>query len=160
MGDGFGIRFSKASGTSFSNTILSLAALRTLDDKPLIVCIVRPNRLDFMLANATFVKKISHSSMQLSVSKVRGSFNGGDVIKEYGGLANQPENFEQLFAMHAAFRWEENLERIVEATSGIVSRGERFQPTEVEREVILLAPERTSEAPSACSRRGPTARPA
>jgi hypothetical protein len=37
---------------------------------------VRPKDVEFLLANATFLKKISHSSHQLRIDNVKGSFSG------------------------------------------------------------------------------------
>jgi hypothetical protein len=146
IGRGYSIRFSAASTGSFSNTVLSLGALQTVDRLPLVICIVRLRRVEFVLANSTFLRKISHSSQTLRIDNVRGSFNGSDIVSEYGGLANQPRNFVELFAMHTVFSWEENLERLVEATTAIVGRNTRFSPTKAQRETILLAPDRASSA--------------
>lgn len=144
--DGFAIRFSEASAGAFSNTVLSLSALKKHDARPFVVAIVRPSRVDFMLANATFLRKISHSSQLLRVDRVRGSFNGTDILAEYEGMQNKPKNFDRLFALHKAFSWEENLERLVAATSGVVARSKRFKPTEAEIDVILAAPTRFASA--------------
>jgi len=40
------------------------------------------------MANTTFLKKISHSSHQLRVDNVRGSFLGHDIMREYEGIEN------------------------------------------------------------------------
>lgn len=120
VGRDFAIRFSHASGASFSNVVLSLSALRPFDDRPFVVCVVRPSSVEFLLANATFLKKISHSSHQLRVDNVRGSFLGHDIVRRYGSLENQPENFSALFAAHRERTWEENLKRLVSATDEIV----------------------------------------
>lgn len=146
VGPGFSIRFSEAKTGSFSNTVLSLSALQSVDDQPMVVCVVRPNGVEFMLANATFLRKVSHSSHRLRVDNVKGSFNGTDIATDYGGVDNRPENFEQLFGMHAAFTWAENLERLVEATNAIVGRDNRFRPTEAQRAVVLAAGDRAATA--------------
>ncbi len=113
---------------------------------PAIVCVVRPSRVDFLLANSTFLKKISHSSHALRIDNIKGSFNGTDIMTEYAGIANRPENFDRLFEMHTAFAWAENLERLVEATNQIVGRDGRFQSTPAQRATILEAPERALAA--------------
>jgi len=125
----FAIRFSIAKGSSFSNTVLSLSALAAYDKAPFIVCIVKPKDVEFLLANPTFLKKISHSSHQLRVDNVKGSFLGHDILREFNGLKNIPENFDKLFAVHGEFTWDENLARIVEATTAIVPTGSRFTPS-------------------------------
>ena len=134
------VRFSTSDGDSFSNTILSLSALKKYDSHPFVVCLVRPTTVEFFLANSTFLKKISHSSQRLRVDKLRGSFNGSDILRNYGDTPNAPENFEKLFTMHCAFTWEENVERLVEATNAIAGIGQKFAPTPTQRESILNAP--------------------
>ncbi|MFG3493931.1 hypothetical protein [Streptomyces sp. NPDC047886] len=144
VGDGYGVRFSEARTGSFSNTVLSLSALRSHDARPFVVVVVRDTGLEFLLANSTFLKKASHSSHRLTVDNVRGSFNGGDILREYQGLRNSPENFDALFASHAAFTWEENLERLVGATNDVAGRDLRFRPTEEQTAQILRGPERAA----------------
>lgn len=135
----FAIRFSTASSASFSNVVLSLSALMLYDKRPFVVCIVRPAGVDFLLANASFLRKISHSSHQLRVDNVKGSFLGHDIMRDFDGLRNAPENFEELFARHAAFTWDENLLRLTEATTAIVPTGARFTPSASQVKAILSA---------------------
>ena len=141
----FVMRFSEANTSSFSNTVLSLSALEKVDDRPVIICIVRPDSIQFLLANSTFLKKISHSSQQLRIDNIRGSFNGSDIVRTFAGLANAPENFEELFAAHQQFSWEDNVTRLAESTSSIVPTGRRFEPTLQQRDIILQAPARALE---------------
>jgi hypothetical protein len=61
-------------------------------------------------------------------------------------LVNQPGNFEALYETHMTFGWDENLERIVAATSAIAGTGKPFTPTAAQREALLLAPEKSREA--------------
>lgn len=136
----FAIRFSAARGPSFSNTVLSLSALAAYDNKPFIICIVRPRDVEFLLANATFLKKISHSSHQLRIDNVRGSFLGHDIIRDFEGIKNCPDNFEKLFSLHGEFAWSENLTRLVEATSAIVPTGARFSPSVTQIANVIAAP--------------------
>jgi len=135
------VRFSEASGTSFSNVVLSLSALKKYDHLPFIVVVVRPNSTEFLIANSTFLKKISHSSKQLRVDNVKGSFLGHDIIREIRGFENKPENFASLFALHSDTTWDENLSRLVEATASIIPTGKRFEPTPEQMEAILKSPE-------------------
>lgn len=111
--DGFAMRFSEANAGAFSNTVLSLPALKRHDAQPFVVAIVRPLRVEFMLANSSFLKKISHSSQSLRVDNVTGSFNGSDIFAEFEGISNTPENFGRLFARHKSIAWRENLERLI-----------------------------------------------
>lgn len=122
----FAIRFCKANSPSFSNTVLSLSTLQKYDNRPFIVCVCTPTANHLLIANSSFLKKISHSSQDLRVDNIRGSFNGSDIIREIDGIANSPKNFDVLFAMHQNITFEENLVRLVEATNNIVPTGKRF----------------------------------
>lgn len=127
--DWFAIRFCKAASRHFSDTVLALSVLRGYDDRPFLVCLVTPTQNYLMLANTTFLKKISHSSQELRRNNIKGSFNGSDIIREWEGIENIPENFEFLFHSHENYTFEENLDRLVEATNQIVPTGARFMPT-------------------------------
>lgn len=146
VGDGYAMRFSEARTGAFSNTVLSLSALQMHDSRPFVVVVVRERTVDFLLANATFLRKISHSSLQLRQDNIKGSFNGTDIMVEYEGISNRPENFDELFALHGAFTWEENVSRLVEATNAIIGRDSRFRPSDAQREVLMAAPERAAAA--------------
>lgn len=139
VGRDFAIRFSHASGSSFSNVVLSLSALKPFDDRPFVVCVARPSSVEFLLANTTFLKKISHSSHQLRVDNVRGSFLGHDILRRHGELENSYENFELLFASHRERTWEENLKRLVGATDEIVPTLARMEIGSAQERVILNA---------------------
>lgn len=141
VGRDFAIRFSTANTSSFSNVVLSLSALRQYDDKPFIVCVVRPSSMELLLANSTFLKKVSHSSHQLSKLNIKGSFLGHDIIRIFDGLVNEPKNFDELFKRHQDIGWELNLERLVEQTAGITPTGTQFLIGPREETIILRAPE-------------------
>ena len=143
--DTFAIRFCSAKGKtdSVSNTVMKFAYCKEYDSIPLIVCVVGPTQTFMRLANATFIKKVSHSSLKLRVDNIRGNLNYPDIMKEYNGLENAPENFEQLFQMHSQIGFDNNLERIVEATKGISPTGKKFTPTPEQKQIILEAPQRT-----------------
>jgi len=140
-GHHFSVRFSTASGASFSNVVISLSALRKYDHLPFVICIVRPTGIQLLLANSTLLKKVSHSSHQLRNDNVKGSILGHDIMRTYDDLANVPEFFEQLFLLHREFSWEENLARLVEATNAIAATGVRFEPDDGEIKHILAAAE-------------------
>ncbi len=146
VGNGFAIRFSEANTGSFSNVVLSLSALQKYDANPMVICVVRPDRLDFRLANATFLKKISQTSHNLRVDNIRGSFLGNNIMDEYEGIPNRPDHFDELMAVHAEFAWEENVERLVEATNAIVARSTRFVANGDDLSIILDAPIRAAAA--------------
>lgn len=128
----FAVRFSysKSTSDSFSNTVLSLSALEKYDKIPFFVVLVRQSADNLiLLANTTFLKKISHSSHELSMTNIKGSFNGSDIMREYGDKQNVPCDFDYLFAIHQGLEWEDNLMRLVDATSNIKSSSQKFIPT-------------------------------
>ena len=135
-GEWFAIRFCKAASVNFSNTVLSLSALHRYDSMPFFVCLVTPIRNFLMLANTTFLRKISHSSQELRRDNIKGSFNGSDIMRSFEGVVNAPENFEFLFTSHENYTFEENLDRLVESTNNISPIGRRFSPTESQIERI------------------------
>lgn len=135
-GNWFAIRFCKATTSSFSNTVISLSALHRYDDLPFLVCVVTPDRNYLMLANTTFLRKISHSSQKLRRDNIKGSFNGSDIMRSFEGVVNEPRNFEFLFTSHKNYSFAENLERLVEATNNISPTGRKFVPTEAQIKCI------------------------
>ena len=129
--DYFAVRFSysKSQSSSFSNTVLSLSALEKYDKIPFFVVLVRQCADNLiLLANSTFLKKVSHSSQELSMTNIKGSFNGSDIMRDIDGRANAPDNFDYLFAIHQGLDWADNLSRLVDATSHIKSSTERYVP--------------------------------
>jgi hypothetical protein len=138
----FAIRFSSANSSSFSNTVLSLSNLKKVDDRPFIVCLVTPTINFCFLANTSFLKKISHSSQQLRANNIKGSFNGSDIVRDFEGIANNAENLERLFEIHAGIGFENNLPRLVEATNNISPSGVKYVVTDKAKSIILRAPQR------------------
>lgn len=135
FGRWFAIRFCSAK-KNFSNTVLALSVLQKYDDLPFIVCLVTPKRNHLFLANTTFLKKVSHSSQELRKDNVRGSFNGSDIMRDFEGVENTPEHFEFLFNAHENYTFEENLDRLVEATNHIAPIGKRFVPSPSQTQCI------------------------
>jgi hypothetical protein len=138
----FAIRYSSSNSQSFSNTVLSLSNLQKVDDRPFLVCLVTPDRNHIFLSNTTFLKKISHSSQELRENNIRGSFNGSDIMREFEGIENKPENIERLFNVHAGIGFEGNLIRLVEATNNISPSGSKFTASNAQIATILDAPNR------------------
>lgn len=141
-GESFSIRFSKSERKRMSNTVLSLSALQKYDDKPFFVCIVSSTRNYLLLANTTFLKKISHSSQELRIDNIKGSFNGSDILECINGLENSPENFEKLYAIHQGFSFHDNLERLVESTNNIVGTKQKFLVTDSNKAHIMRSVDR------------------
>jgi len=137
VGDGFAIRFSEAKSKRMSNTVLSLSALQKYDDAPFIVCIVAPTTNYLLLANTTFLKKISHSSQELRVDNIKGSFNGSDIMMVFENLENEPHSFERWFEYHSGFTFQDNLERLVESTNGIAGRVQKFDVNTLAQKRII-----------------------
>lgn len=138
--DYFAVRFSysKSSSDSFSNTVLSLSALEKYDRIPFFVVLIRQAADNMIfLANTTFLKKISHSSQELSMTNIKGSFNGSDIMRDYDGKENCPHNFDYLFAIHQGLEWEDNLSRLVDATSNIKAVVQKYTPSKNEVVNIL-----------------------
>lgn len=142
----FAVRFSysKSASDSFSNTVLSLSALEKYDKIPFFVVLVRQSADNLiLLANTTFLKKISHSSQELSMTNIKGSFNGSDIMRDYNGKSNTASNFDYLFAVHQGLEWEDNLMRLVDATSNIIPTSQKFVPTQLEKNNIFDSVKRT-----------------
>jgi len=138
----YAVRFSSSAGRNFGNTVLSLSKLQKYDDRPFIVCLVTPSQNYCLIANTTFLKKISHSSHELRENNIRGSFNGSDIVREFEGVSNVSENIGRLFAIHAEIGFEGNLCRLVEATNDIVPSGNKYDVSAEASVAILEAPKR------------------
>lgn len=138
----YAVRFSSSAGRNFGNTVLSLSNLRKYDSRPFIVCLVTPLQNYCLIANTTFLKKISHSSHKLRENNIRGSFNGSDIVREFEGISNAGENIGRLFAIHAEIGFEGNLCRLVEATNNISPSGNKYHVSDEAFVAILEAPGR------------------
>ena len=128
--ESFAIRFGyngKNDRKHISNTVLGLSAIKNYDSKPLIFCIITHSVNHLLLINTTFLKKVSHSSKDLRVNNIRGSINCSDIMMTYDGISNEQSNFESLYAYHSEMAFEDNLERLVEATHKIVGRIPKFE---------------------------------
>ena len=147
--DSFALRFSSTKGNCFSNTVLSLSNLQKYDNIPFIVCAVSPEINTLLLANTTFLKKISHSSQELDCQHIVGSFNGSDIMGRYKtcdasmDILNIPEHFCDLFSIHERTDVEKNLARLVENTKHTRPRKEKYMPTSSDEKIIYQSIERT-----------------
>lgn len=140
----FAVRFcsTKSKTDSVSNTVMALKHIKAFDSIPLFVCVVGSNASYIRLANATFIKKVSHSSKNLREDNIVGNINYSDIMRNYAGIDNTGSNWEQLFEIHNKIDFANNLQRIVCETNNIVPSGKRFVPTEEQRRIILEAPDR------------------
>lgn len=129
--DFFAVVFCYSKNNSFPNVVLSLSKLEKYDHIPCFVVLVKKDFDNTIyLINTTFLEKISHSSQDLRIDNIRGSFLGSNIrtyIKEIN-KHNRPKDFDELFSYHQGFTWQENIERLVESTNNI-------QPTKV-KEVL------------------------
>ena len=142
----FAVRFSYSKNGTFSNTVLSLSTLQKYDKIPFLVVLVRGNGSNkVFIANSTFISKISHSSKALTMYNIRGSFNGSDIMSSYAGLENQPNNFDELFAIHKGLDWEDNLERLVDASSAIKPKSQKFSPNGIQERNIFASIKRADD---------------
>lgn len=140
----YALRFSSSAGRNFANTVLSLSNLSKFDDRPFVVCLVTPSQNHCLIANTTFLKKISHSSQELRENNIRGSFNGSDIVREFEGISNIAENIGRLYAIHAEIGFDGNLARLVEATNNISPTGFKYHISEQASAAILDAPRRAT----------------
>lgn len=140
----YAIRFSSSATRTFGNTVLSLSNLQKYDDRPFVVCLVTPQKNYCLIANSTFLKKISHSSQCLRMNNIRGSFNGSDIVRDFEGINNCTKNISRLFAIHADIGFEVNLPRLVEATNNISPTGAKFDVSAYAKRIILAAPTRAA----------------
>ena len=140
----FAVRFcsTKSKTDSVSNTVMALKHIKAFNLIPLFVCVVGPNANYIRLANATFIKKVSHSSKNLREDNIVGNINYSDIMRNYEGIDNTDSHWEQLFEIHSQIDFANNLQRIVYETNNIVPSGKRFIPTEEQRRIILESPER------------------
>lgn len=142
--DDFAIRFGwngKDNRKRISNTVLALSRIKSYDDRPLLFCIVTHSENHLLLINTTFLKKVSHSSKALRINNIRGSINCSDIMMEYNSLENAPGNFERLYAYHVGLSFEDNLERLVDSTNGIIGRIPKFSVTdEIKKQIMESIP--------------------
>lgn len=131
------IRFSSVANGGYSNTFKRFKYILENDDKPFLACIIRKNKIEFLLANSTFIDKVSHSSKILHRWKIRGSVNLSNIIRNFNGYINELVNFEELFKLHREVPQEDNIERIIENTKLIKSNRERFDIQSDQHKIIL-----------------------
>lgn len=141
----FAVVFCYSKNSSFSNVVFSLSKLEKYDHIPCFVVLVRKD-LDnvIYMINTTLLDKISHSSQELRVDNIRGSFLGSNIRKELPeiGKVNAPKDFDELFAYHEGFTWQENIERLVERTNNIKPNIGRAELSEAEIKNVFNSPKR------------------
>lgn len=144
----FAVVFCYSKNNSFSNVVLSLSKLEKYDHIPCFVVLVKKDLENVMyLINTTFLDKISHSSQDLRVDNIRGSILGSNIRKELPEISkkNIPTDFDDLFAYHKGFTWQENIERLVESTNNIKPNVEKTVLDENEQANLFSSPDRAAK---------------
>ncbi len=142
VGSQFVVRVSQNSADAgFPNAVVALKKIVKYDDRPVIVCLITPNRCVLLLANTTFLRKVSHSSHSLAEHKLVGSILGSDVLPSHEGTSNTPDNFARLWKRHQQTDRASNLLRIITATRARGSAATMWFPSPIEIERILAAPQ-------------------
>ncbi len=144
----FAVVFCYSKNNSFSNVVLSLSKLEKYDHIPCFVVLIKKDLENVIyLINTTFLDKISHSSQDLRVDNIRGSILGSNIRKELLEInkKNIPTDFDDLFAYHQGFTWQENIERLVESTNNIKPNVEKIVLDEYEQRNLFSSPERASK---------------
>ncbi len=144
----FAVVFCYAKYKTFPNVVLSLSKLQKYDTIPCFVVVVHRNSdNEILMINSTFIDKISHSSQDLRMDNIRGSFLGSNIIRKCQdiGLENTPDCFDDMFAYHCGVSWLENLERLVCNTADIKPIAERVELTQQEKINLDDSPRRASD---------------
>ena len=139
------VRFSqsKKDSNSVSNTIISLKVVKPRDQHPILSVLVTPGSNYVRLMNSSFIKKVSHSSQNLSLTNITGSINYSDILKEFNGVPNDLEHIQVLFNLHSEHGFDENLPRIVEETLDIMGTKKRVTLSDTELISLRAAPARS-----------------
>lgn len=146
--DFFAAVFCYSKNNSFSNVVLSLSKLEKYDHIPCFVVLVKRDFDNLIyLINTTFLNKISHSSQDFTPLNIRGSLLGSNILKRIDeiGKDNNPADFDDLFAYHQGFTWQENVERLAEETNQIKATKAKIEFGETEKANITKSSQRASE---------------
>jgi hypothetical protein len=84
-----------------------------------------------LLANTTFLEKVSERSYKLAADNLVGGVLESDLLSAVNGVANLPANFEALWATHAASDRTANIQRIVTSTQEMHARAAAANPDSV-----------------------------
>ena len=116
------------------NDSAAVAAFRKIcefDDRPIVVCLFTSRGMRLLLANSTFLEKVSDRSYRLTADHLAGSILDSDILAAHDGIANLPANFDKLWSMHQAIEPAANLARIVAATKDMHARAAAANPGRV-----------------------------
>ena len=114
-----------------SSAVAALRKIDEYDDRPIVVCLFTTRGMRLLLANTTFLEKVSDRSYRLTTDHLTGSIVDSDILAAHGGIANLPANFKKLWAVHQEADKAENLARIVTATKDLHARSALANPGSV-----------------------------
>ncbi|MEO6596807.1 MAG: hypothetical protein ABIP94_18830 [Planctomycetota bacterium] len=119
-----------------SNAIVALRKIHEYDDRPIVVCLLTALGMRLVLANTSFVEKVSDRSYRLAKDHLTGSVLDTDILAAYDGVANLPANFDKLWAVHVASDAAANMERIVAATQAMHASAAALYPDRVKPRMV------------------------
>ena len=102
-----------------SSAVAAFRKIEEYDDRPIVVCLFTSRGMRLLLANSTFLEKVSDRSYRLTSEHLAGSIFDSDILAAHEGIANLPANFDKLWAVHLATNPADNLSRIVGATKAM-----------------------------------------
>lgn len=114
-----------------SNAVLSFRKLFEHDHLPVIICLLTSRGMRLLLGNTSFIERVSDRSYRIAVDNLTGSILDSDIASALDGVANLPNNFEQLWAVHQGSDRAANVERIVAATKDVHASEARANPGRV-----------------------------
>jgi hypothetical protein len=114
-----------------SNALAAFHKICDYDDKPVLVCLMTSRGMRLLLANTTFLEKVSERSYKLAADNLVGGVLESDLLSAVNGVANLPANFEALWATHTASDRTANIQRIVTATQEMHARAAAANPDSV-----------------------------
>lgn len=141
IGERFAVRFCQSKfERNFPNGVVAIAKIVQHDHLPVVVCVLTPVGCRLMLANTTFLSKVSHSSHAIARDNLRGTILGTDILTEIAGFANEPRHFRDLWQVHERADRMEHLARIVDATQAVEPTRARWTADATAVAHVLAAP--------------------
>ena len=113
------------------NAVVSFRKLFEHDHLPVIICLLTSRGMRLLLGNTSFIERVSDRSYRIAVDNLTGSILDSDIASALDGVANLPNNFEQLWAVHQGSDRAANVERIVAATKDVHASEARANPGRV-----------------------------
>lgn len=89
------------------------------DDRPILVCLLTARSMRLVLANTSLLETVSSRSYRITDGNITGSILDSDILAARDGIANLPENFERLWAIHQNCDRGAEIARIVASTQAM-----------------------------------------